>query len=237
MSRALRIIERVHPSSFSPLAVADDVCIDILAEDWVARLRSPGGRLAVFVDPPPLPADGALTCSLADLDRMLAGLAPTGPVDLRAGARDIAPRKRQAHLVLVAAALGWAGPWPDPAADPAHCTLVANALCDLAIGPCDAIYEAAGLRIRATDTAAGTTVICDARGQAVRMDIPARDDRAAALDMFVRVASHVARNGPPQGDAWSQALRLTFEPDPAFPRGWTLPTGRGGAWWVRRAAG
>lgn len=234
MSRALRIVERVYASCFSPLALADDVCIDLGAGDWTARLRSPGGRLAVSIDPRPAPVDGTLTCALADLDRMLQGLVPIGPVDLRAGTRDVAPRKRQAHLVLVAAALGWAGRWPDPTADPGHNALVANALCDLAVGPCDATYHAAGLQIRATDTAAGCTVICDAGGHAVRMDITAREDRAAAFHLFARIASHVARTGPPQGDAWSGATRITFEPDPLFPRGWTLPAGRGGAWWARR---
>jgi hypothetical protein len=79
-------------------------------------------------------------------------------------------------------------------------------------------------------------VVCDVGGHAVRMDISAREDRTAALALFARVATHVARSGPPQGDGWSGGTRITFEPDPAFPRGWTLPTGRGGAWWVRRQA-
>ncbi len=246
MSRTVDLLRVLAASAYAPLAVHDGVEIDVVAGSWAARIRSPGGRIAVVESPAatvspapsPSPADGRITCSPDDLDRMLRRLSPEGGVTLTAGSRDIAPRRRQAHLVLVAAALSWDGPWPAPTettvANP-HRPLVAEALCDLAIGARDRGYVAANLPIRATDTAAGTTLLLDAGTHALRLDVPAREPVTEGIRTLARLGRHVHEHGAPQGDAWIGPVRWTFEPDPAFPRGWTMPEGVGGVWLLRRS--
>ncbi len=235
MSRAVELLQALVESPYAALALRDDVLIDIIAGDWRARVRSPLGRPGVYMDPvADNSGDGTLTCSEADLDRMLHREPPIGEVGLVHGTRDYPKRKRQAHLVLVAAALGWAGPWPDPAASPDHHDLVANALCELALGPCDRSFRAGGIALRGTDTAAGCSMLADAGVHAVRLDVGAREELDPALQVLARIAQHVQRQGPPGGDAWFGAHRVTFEPDPAFPCGWTVPEGRGGVWLATR---
>jgi hypothetical protein len=236
VSRAVALVELLARSPYATLALRDDVHIDVIADDWCARIRSPGGRPGVLLEPAlGNTGDGTLTCSAADLDRMLDRKAPVDGVRLLPGTRDIAPRKRQAHLVLIAAALGWAGPWPDPLAPAEHHGIVVNALCDLAIGPNDRSFRAGGLTVRGTDTAAGCSLLADAGSHAVRLDVPAREELDPALQILARIALHVQRHGAPRGDAWFGDQRVRFEPDPAFPCGWTVPGGRGGVWVVRNA--
>jgi hypothetical protein len=83
------------------------------------------------------PVDAWLLASADDLARMLAGQAPVERVGFRLGDRDVAPRLKQARALCGLAALGWCGPWPDPAADPELVRLHREALFDLAMGPAD----------------------------------------------------------------------------------------------------
>ena len=83
--------------------------------------------------------DAALSTTVDDLDRMLAGVAPAGRVGWALGERDGAPRLKQARAALALAALGWCGPWPDPGADAELVALTRRAVLDLAVGPADRI--------------------------------------------------------------------------------------------------
>lgn len=261
MSRAEALLRRLAGSAYAALAVRDDLLIDVIAGDWAARIRSPAGRVSVVLLPGDTPEsvqvpsegpalDGTIRCSPTDLDRMLGRLAPQTGVSLTHGDRDIAPRRRQAHLVMVAAALGWDGPWPragpstgsgPPLAPPAgsgsavdHRALLVEALCDLAIGPRDRGFIAGGLPVRGTDTAAGLTLVLDAGLHAVRLDLRPGDDVNAALSPLARLGLRLIESGAPRGDAWFGEERWSFSPDPAFPRGWTMPDGVGGVWRVTR---
>ena len=233
MSRAPALATLVARSPYAALARHDHVSIDIVAGDWTARIRSPMGRWAVQLDAPEAPVDGVITCSAADLDRMLERLAPLDGVRVAQGQRDIAPRRRQAHLVLVAAALGWEGPWPGPSSPGQH-QLLAEALCDLAIGPRDASHLVDGLGLRTTDTAAGRTLLLDAGRHALRLDLRAKEEVAPVMIQLAKLGRVVADRGAPQGDVWFGDQRWTFQPDPCFPKGWTMPEGIGGVWRVGR---
>lgn len=258
MSRAEALLRTLVGSAYAALAVPDDLLVDVVAGDWAARVRSPGGRVSVVhiddmegagVDAQGPALDGRIRCSAADLDRMLARLPPEAGVTLAQGTRDIAPRRRQAHLVLVAAALGWDGPWPSTATVAVgHRTLLVEALCDLAIGPRDHAFMVGGLPVRGTDTAAGLTLLLDAGVHAVRLDLrseeagrggpdrggPEPQQHQRALTSLARLGLRIRAGGPPRGDAWFGGERWTFCPDPAFPRGWTMPDGVGGVWLVKR---
>ena len=107
--------------------------------------------------------DAWITTEPADLDRMLTGTPPAGQVGYRLGNRpDAAPRVQQARAIFALAALGWCGPWPDPAADRELVDLTRRAALDLALGPADRVtalfppeapLELARLRLRFTDGA------------------------------------------------------------------------------------
>jgi hypothetical protein len=124
------------------------------------RLFASTTRVMPYADEP---VDAWLLTPPADLDRMLAGAAPEAQVGFRLGERpDVAPRVRQARAVLALAALGWCGPWPDPAANPELVALTRRACFDLTIGPADRVGalfapgappELARLQLRFTDGA------------------------------------------------------------------------------------
>ena len=107
--------------------------------------------------------DAWLVASEDDLAAMLGNAPPPGQVGFKLGSRlDAAPRIMQARALLTLAALGWAGPWPDPAADAELHALTRRAVLDLAVGPNDgwtslfpssAPPEIVSLSIRLTDGA------------------------------------------------------------------------------------
>ena len=252
MSLALDLLARLRTSPYAVLALRDGIEIELGPTEARIRLRSPEGRLGVYTDVASSgPIDGRLECSEADVLRMVAGLAPLGGVRLSHGTRDLAPRRKQAHLLLVAAALGWDGAWPDPAANPDHHALVAEALADLAIGPRDALFDArldarldaktegnlagTALRIRQTDSAGGRTLLLDAGHNALCLDVSARGDMTADLTRLARVGAHLATHGSVPEQARFHGLIWTFTPDHRFPRGWTMPEHLGTVWKVTPA--
>lgn len=93
---------------------------------------APGVRALTEADVPGL--DATLEGAPGDLEAMLARQAPPGGVRLLLGERPIPPRRAQAHGLIIAAALGWAGPWPDPAASPEHRRLLRRAMLDMRVG-------------------------------------------------------------------------------------------------------
>lgn len=244
MSLALDLLERLRTSPYAVLALRDGIEIEIGSPEARIRLRSPEGRLGVYTDvAASAHIDGTLECSEADVLRMVGQLPPVDGVRLLHGARDIAPRRKQAHLLLVAAALGWDGPWPDPTANAEHHALVAEALADLAIGPRDALFDAraeynlagAALRIRQTDSASGRTLLLDAGTNALCLDVPARGDLTADLSRLARVGAHLATHGALPEHARFNGVVWTFAPDSRFPRGWTMPEHLGTVWKVTPA--
>lgn len=84
--------------------------------------------------------DAWIVASVEDVVELLAGRLPSGQVGFRLGDRDdVAPRIKQARAVMALAALGWAGPWPDPEADAELHALTRRAVLDLALGPNDGL--------------------------------------------------------------------------------------------------
>lgn len=81
--------------------------------------------------------DGSIFCTMTDLERMLSKKMPEEAVKLTMGERPGPLRKRQARGLLVAACLGWAGPWPDTETDGEHERLYRRAFLDLRLGPED----------------------------------------------------------------------------------------------------
>ena len=255
MSLALDLLERLRTSPYAVLALRDGIEIELGSPEARIRLRSPEGRLGVYSDvAASAHIDGTLECSEADVLRMVGQLPPVDGVRLLHGARDIAPRRKQAHLLLVAAALGWDGPWPDPTANAEHHALVAEALADLAIGPRDALFDArpdarldaqqaraeynlAGMamRIRQTDSASGRTLLLDAGTNALCLDVPARGDLTADLSRLARVGAYLATHCALPEQVRFNDLVWTFAPDSRFPRGWTMPEHLGTVWKVTPA--
>ncbi len=80
------------------------------------------------------PVDATLTLAPGDLENLLTGQVPAQKISMILGERAIPPRRAQAHGLCVAAALGWAGPWPDPQADAEHQRLYRRAFLDLHFG-------------------------------------------------------------------------------------------------------
>lgn len=109
------------------------------------------------------PVDAWVVASAEDLSAMLATTPPPGQVGFKLGSRsDAAPRIMQARALLTLAALGWAGPWPDAAADAELHALTRRAVLDLALGANDGLTplfsssappELVGLSVRLTDGA------------------------------------------------------------------------------------
>lgn len=83
-------------------------------------------------------ADAEVSCEDEDLDAMLSGQTPPGEVVLTLGQREVPEWRAVARGVLLMAALGWAGMWPDPDAEEDHEVLVRGALLDLSLGRADA---------------------------------------------------------------------------------------------------
>lgn len=81
--------------------------------------------------------DAVITCESGDLDRMLQRQAPEGGVNVELGNRDVAPRLKQARVVLACSALGWMGPLPNPNAPLELERMVRRAAIDLMVGPTD----------------------------------------------------------------------------------------------------
>lgn len=139
--------------------------------------------------------DTWIVASSEDVAAMLAGAAPPGQVGFRLGGRDdAAPRIKQARAVMALAALGWAGPWPDPEADAELHALTRRAVLDLALGandgltalfPPSAPSELAAIGVRLTDGARPkrcTLGLSDAPGgPEFWTDGPTRNLRFAAL--------------------------------------------------------
>lgn len=236
MSQALALLQRLRSSPYAALAARSGVAIVLGPQDDALRIRSPEGRLGVYAAPPAPDVDGTILCSAGDRARMARGEAPLDGVRLVPGARAIAPRRRQAHLVLIAAALGWDGPWPDPDAAPGHRALVREALADLAIGPRDGGYTADGMDVRRTDGAAGSTLLLDTGLHALRLDLGAREPVEPALQRLVRLGQHLRDTGEPLRQAAFGGAVWALTPDPAFPCGWTMPEGIGAVWAIRAAA-
>ena len=109
------------------------------------------------------PLDAWIVASDEDVAAMLGNQAPPGQVGFRLGERgDAAPRIKQARAVMALAALGWAGAWPDTAADAELHALTRRAVLDLALGPNDGLTalfppdappELAAIAVRLTDGA------------------------------------------------------------------------------------
>lgn len=106
------------------------------------------------------PVDAWIEAAEADLDAMLAGRVPAGPVRMKLAASPRPERLRSAHGVLMLAALGWCGPWPDPEADPRHIPILREAMLQVELGPADgtaALFPAGApvppLHLRFTDGA------------------------------------------------------------------------------------
>lgn len=178
------------------------------------------------------PVDAVITCAAEDLAAMLAGRAPTGEVTLRQGDRDRPPRLRQARGVLALAALGWAGRWPDPAADPEHVALVREALYDLGLGPADArgpLFAGgplAGLTVRVTDSASARIVVTEGLAGPCELAValPPRVGAAAAVRPLRAAALFVHETGElPPARLTVGEVALTSGLHPAFARGLPLP--------------
>lgn len=187
--------------------------------------------------------DAWIGCTGKDLAAMLAGEVPAGEVVSRLGERDRAARLKQAHAVLVLAALGWAGPWPDAAADPAHVALVREALYDVEIGPSDGrapLFPPGSplpdVAIRVTDGVSARTVVTAglAGPCELAVSLPPRADPAGALRPLRAAALYVAETGElPPARLDVNGLRLACGLHPAFPDGLPLP--HRAAWLVRVA--
>lgn len=85
------------------------------------------------------PVDAVLTCSPADLDRMLAKKPAEEAVRLQLGERDAPARLKHARSMLAATALGWMGPVPDPDSPAELEREVRRACLEIVIGPGDSI--------------------------------------------------------------------------------------------------
>ncbi|MFZ5476294.1 MAG: hypothetical protein ACOZNI_05910 [Myxococcota bacterium] len=205
----------------------EPVCVGLDAgEKWAIRGR---GVLAWEGEP----VDAWIRCSPEDLRRMLDGQAP-GEVVYRLGDRELADRRKQAHAVLVLAALGWVGPWPDPAAGDDHEALVRAALYDLGIGPADArapLFPEGGETVRLSH-GARNTVVTEGLAGPCELAVDGREPdlralRAAAL--FVKETGEL----PPRRLTVG-GLALASEVHPRFPDG--LPLARRHVWLVRVTA-
>ena len=180
------------------------------------------------------PVDGVIRCSADDLAAMAAGRAPAGEVSSALGARPGADRRKQARLVLALAALGWCGPWPDPAADPEQIRMVRSAHYALGIGAADGAADLfpeggplPGVRVRLTHGAPGVELVTEGLADVVgrpelttivrgrgdpRLGFPAL--RAAALAAAEGALAPRLPVGP---------RTLLAAPHPRFPDGLALP--------------
>lgn len=203
------------------------------AHTWTLRDRG------VFL-PDDAPVDATLHASAADLDRMLAGEAPTGTVRYALGSRPRPDRRKQAHALLALAALGWCGPWPDPNAEPEHVHLLREAWWDLGIGPADArgpLFPPGGpvdAEVRVTESVAGVELVtCGLAARSwpeLSVHLPPRSPARSGLRLLRAGALWLAEHG-----ALPTVLQLDdahpIRPHPRFPDGLWLPNV---ATWVLR---
>jgi hypothetical protein len=224
------IVEVLHRLLNSPYTRRylwrEPACVGIEAgEKWVVRDR---GVMAWQGEP----VDAWIACSPEDLRAMLDGGIPSA-VSFQLGDRELADRRKQAHAVLVLAALGWAGPWPSAEASPDHDALVRTALYDLGIGPADAraaLFPEGAATIRLT-RGARPTVVTEGLG-ACELAVDGREPdlrvlRAAAL--FVRETGELPPRILEVGDQ-----RIRAELHPRFEDGLPLASRRT---WLVRVAG
>lgn len=239
----LDVLQRLAASPFSRVHLWSDAPVlglEIGEARWLLRDRGVWDWSAE-------PVDAWLRCTPEDLGAMLSRRVPPGVVSYRLGDRDIAARRKQAHALLALAALGWAGPWPDPAADPEHIGLVREALYALGIGPDDGRAPILppgspldGVAIRVTDGAAARSVVTvglsDTVGRCELMvELPPRAPVEAALRPLRAAALWVAETGavPP---ARLGLGPLVLSCDPALRDGLPLPNQRTSLIRVRRRA-
>lgn len=180
--------------------------------------------------------DAWVRCSAEDLEAMLGGAAPAGRVSMILGDRDAAPRLKQARALCALAALGWCGPWPDPAADPEHVELLREALYDLQVGPRDRVaaafpegapWELHRVAARFTDGARPTWATCGLPGHGRAVDEVATD---AGPGVLRAAALWLAEAGAPpeRVDLGGSHLRFTPHPLP-------LPDALRTLWFARAA--
>ena len=189
------------------------------------------------------PVDATITCTAADLSAMASGVAPPGPVVYTLGTRDHAPRRKQARALLALAALGWCGPWPDPAADPEHVRLVRAAHYDLGIGPADGaarLFAEGGplphVTVRLTHGVRGVELVTEGLADTVGLPevatlAPGRTDPRLAFPVLRAAALYAAEHSglPTRLPLPAGALpagALGTRPHPAFADGLALPNQR-----------
>ncbi|HNC95685.1 MAG TPA: hypothetical protein PLA94_20285 [Myxococcota bacterium] len=127
----LRLLRRLHQSPYAA-PLTGDWRVALRAErSWLLYGKEGLSGVKESIDGP---VDAELRLEPGDLEKILTGQAPDQKISLILGERAIPPRRAQAHGLCAAAALGWAGPWPDPEADPEHQRLYRRALLDLHFG-------------------------------------------------------------------------------------------------------
>ncbi len=202
----------------------------------------------------PSRADGEVRCREEDLEAMLSGQTPPGEVVLGLGSREVPPWRAQARGVLLLAALGWAGPWPDPDAEEDHELLVRAALLDLSIGRADARlrlfsqggpaqsvpFDLGGVELRVRDGARGRELNTEGlswlsavsgapRRPAELGTVLSRGEGLIAGLRRLRAAAlwQAERGGFPSAlPLGDRGAVLTVAPHPLFPSGMPLPRGR-----------
>ncbi len=217
--------------------------------DGAPRWRAGVGSVLPYAGEP---VDAWILCSAADLDAMLAGRVPSGRVGYRLGDRDGAPRLQQARATFALAALGWCGPWPDPAATPALDARMRAAAQDLAIGPADevgalfAIGAPLGLDAvawRATDDVRGRVVatagLAGRDGAGLDCELLTRARRGAdprealrALRAAALFVAEVRPNGSIPAVLEVGDRRLELRAAPGFPEGMPLASAMVPVWEV-----
>ncbi|MDP2309476.1 MAG: hypothetical protein Q8P18_25870 [Pseudomonadota bacterium] len=234
MSLEVALHQRLVTSPYTRRRFWDErPVIALIAGDmaWIIRDRG----LLPASDGPTLGAtvDAVIRCTEGDLAAMAGGRAPAS-VSYTLGGRSGADRRKQACVLLVLAALGWCGPWPDPSADPEHVRLVRAAHYDLGIGPTDGVarlFPEGGplpeVTVRLTHGAQGielvTVGLADVIGRPeVATVVPGRGEPRLGFPAL-RVAALAASEGVltralPAGD---RVLRTG--PHPRFPDGLALP--------------
>lgn len=230
-SLELALLQRLVTSPFTRRRFWDErprIAIVAGETTWIVRDRG-------LLPPDDAPVDATIRCLPDDLAAMAAGRPPVGEVACTLGTRDHAPRRKQARALLALAALGWCGPWPDPAADPEHVRLVRAAHYDLGIGPNDGaapLFSDGGplphVTVRLTHGVRGIELATVGLANAPNLPelttvMPPRQDPRRGFPTLRAAALYAAEHGglPPRLDTPGGALRAA--PHPAFPDGLALP--------------
>jgi hypothetical protein len=179
--------------------------------------------------------DAWIHCTTADLVAMAARRPPPGEVSWHLGDRPGAPRRKQARVLLALAALGWCGPWPDPAAAPDAIVLLRQAWYDLAIGAQDAtapLFPAEGplpgVTVRLTETAAGTELVTVGLADTIGRPelatlVPGRQDPRGGFAPLRAAALYVAEHTALPARLALGPRTLVAAPHPRLPDGLALP--------------